>query len=133
MLAIECMLKPHALSVHFSPMASSTILTLILVVASWPAFAEASKKFLVAESGPHGLNRKSFQEDIMNAMGSMLGCGGQATPVKLASIRATLTPMWNTLPKTHDRLVEGVLLGDPFLGSNRTPYQLHRKNVPRET
>ena len=114
-------------------MASSTVLTLILVVASWPAFAEASKKFLVAESGPHGLNRKSFQEDIMNAMGSMLGCGGQATPVKLASIRATLTPMWNTLPKTHDRLVEGVLLGDPFLGSKRTPYQLHRKNVPRET
>merc|ERR1719440_354980 len=33
-------------------------------------------------------------------MGSMLGCGGQADPEHVKAIRATLTPMWRTLPKT---------------------------------
>merc|ERR1719409_571417 len=36
----------------------------------------------------------------MNAMGSMLGCGGQADSEQVAAITATLTPMWRTLPKT---------------------------------
>merc|ERR1719183_978581 len=40
----------------------------------------------------------------MNAMGSMLGCGGQADRKQVADIRAILTPMWRTLPKTSGRV-----------------------------
>merc|ERR1719181_484688 len=34
----------------------------------------------------------------------MLGCGGQATAKKVASIRKTLEPMWRTIPKVSDRV-----------------------------
>merc|ERR1719446_1219209 len=37
-------------------------------------------------------------------MGSMLGCGGQADPEHAASVKATLTPMWRTLPKNSGRI-----------------------------
>merc|ERR1719171_948831 len=37
-------------------------------------------------------------------MGPMLGCGGQATAKKVASIRKTLEPMWRTIPKVSDRV-----------------------------
>jgi hypothetical protein len=47
---------------------------------------------------------KAFKEDIMNAMGSMLGCGGQASAEHIADIRRVLTPMWQTLPKSYDRI-----------------------------
>merc|ERR1719265_3014066 len=40
----------------------------------------------------------------MNAMGSMLGCGGQADAAHVSSIKAVLTPMWRTLPKNYDRI-----------------------------
>lgn len=40
----------------------------------------------------------------MNAMGSALGCGGEANPQKLASIRAAIKPMWRTLPKSNERI-----------------------------
>merc|ERR1719409_263844 len=34
----------------------------------------------------------------------MLGCGGQADPEHISAIRASLTPMWRTLPKTSGRI-----------------------------
>merc|ERR1719326_108196 len=40
----------------------------------------------------------------MNAMGSMLGCGGQPDREQVKGIKASLTPMWRTLPKTNDRI-----------------------------
>jgi len=40
----------------------------------------------------------------MNAMGSMLGCGGQHDPEEVAAITSALTPMWRTLPKTNGRI-----------------------------
>merc|ERR1719440_2700336 len=40
----------------------------------------------------------------MNAMGSILGCGGEADPRQIAAIKASLTPMWRTLPKTNGRI-----------------------------
>jgi len=40
----------------------------------------------------------------MNAMGSMLGCGGQASPSHVADITRVLTPMWQTLPKSYERI-----------------------------
>merc|ERR1719375_904521 len=40
----------------------------------------------------------------MNAMGSMLGCGGRPDPEHSFAVMATLTPMWRTLPKTSGRV-----------------------------
>lgn len=40
----------------------------------------------------------------MNAMGSMLGCGGEHDPKDVAAITLALTPMWRTLPKTKGRI-----------------------------
>merc|ERR1719484_422870 len=40
----------------------------------------------------------------MNAMGSMLGCGGRPDPEHSFAVMATLTPMWRTLPKTAGRI-----------------------------
>merc|ERR1719440_2186327 len=34
----------------------------------------------------------------------MLGCGGEASAAKVASIRKALEPMWHTLPKSYDRI-----------------------------
>merc|ERR1719247_2828441 len=50
------------------------------------------------------LNRNTFRAEIVNAMGSMLGCGGQPDPEHINAIKATLTPMWRTLPKTSGRI-----------------------------
>merc|ERR1719321_987966 len=62
----------------------------------------ASGKFLHGDGS--SLNRNAFQNEIMNAMGSMLGCGGQPDQDHIKSIKATLTPMWRTLPKTSGRV-----------------------------
>merc|ERR1719261_1404937 len=40
----------------------------------------------------------------MNAMGSILGCGGEADQGQIAGIKAVLTPMWRTIPKTDGRI-----------------------------
>merc|ERR1719198_891526 len=40
----------------------------------------------------------------MNAMGSMLGCGGQPDRGQIKAITSVLTPMWRTLPKSYDRI-----------------------------
>merc|ERR1719262_1084396 len=37
-------------------------------------------------------------------MGSMLGCGGQPDPEHINAIKATIMPMWRTLPKTSGRV-----------------------------
>jgi len=50
------------------------------------------------------LSGKAFREEVMNAMGSMLGCGGQHDPKEVAAITSALTPMWRTLPKTNGRI-----------------------------
>merc|ERR1740138_927845 len=34
----------------------------------------------------------------------MLGCGGEASPEKVALIQKKLEPMWRTLPKTYGRI-----------------------------
>jgi hypothetical protein len=65
----------------------------------------ASKKFL-AEDPEHHISVKAFRQDILSAMDSMLGCGGQVGPERIASIRSMLVPMWHTLPKiaSSDRI-----------------------------
>jgi len=83
-------------------MAVSVILSIALGVISFSEPSRASPKFLADESLSGG---KTFNEEIMHAMSSMLGCGGAASPEKIASIHQTLGPMWRTLPKTSaDRI-----------------------------
>lgn len=54
-----------------------------IVLVLGPLSAEATKSFLAPDSSKHSsLTKKAFQADIMNAMGSMLGCGGEASPQK---------------------------------------------------
>merc|ERR1719183_775527 len=40
----------------------------------------------------------------MNAMGSMLGCGGQADERQIKAATAIVVPMWDTMPKTNGRI-----------------------------
>jgi len=77
-------------------------LTLAIVGLLAPAPAQASNNFL--ESSHHAVSNETFQDDIINAMGSMLGCGSQPSSQKLASIQNTLEPMWKTLPKKDSRI-----------------------------
>jgi len=62
----------------------------------------ASSKFL-SDNG-NSPSAKAFREEIMNAMGSILGCGGHADQKDIAAIRAVVKPMWHTMPKTNDRI-----------------------------
>merc|ERR1719162_2843635 len=73
----------------------------LIVLSCGPQTSLASSKFLHDQGG---LSAKAFRDEVMNAMGSMLGCGGQADPREVAAIRASLTPMWRTLPKTSGRI-----------------------------
>jgi hypothetical protein len=74
----------------------------LLTVSCGPQAVLGSNAFLSDKGG--SLSSKAFQAEIMNAMGSMLGCGGQADREQVAAITATLTPMWRTLPKTSGRI-----------------------------
>jgi hypothetical protein len=78
------------------------MLAAILFAAHSPQLVLASSKFL--HDNGASLGSKAFEQDILSAMGSMLGCGGEADPQNVASITATLTPMWRTLPKTSGRI-----------------------------
>merc|ERR1719316_902544 len=62
----------------------------------------ASNKFLSEHAA--SVSGKAFKEDIMNAVGSMLGCGGEADPGHVAAMRSVMMPMWRTLPKTQGRI-----------------------------
>jgi len=81
---------------------ASYIIFLICALSHGPQCALGSNAFL-SDKGT-SLNGKAFREEVMNAMGSMLGCGGQHDPKEVAAITSALTPMWRTLPKTNGRI-----------------------------
>lgn len=89
-------------------MTARVILILILAVTCWPSAAQASNNFLAFDSKHprHRDDAKAFQEDILDAMTSMLGCGGEATPEKMALVIKTLKPMWRTMPKTSSGRID---------------------------
>jgi len=87
-------------------MAVSAILVITLA-ASWTTPTQGSNsKFLTSPHHRTSLSSLVFEEDVMNAMGSMLGCGGQASPEKQASIRSTLSPMFRTMKKTSSGRID---------------------------
>jgi hypothetical protein len=75
---------------------------LAIALICGPQSVLGSSAFLDKEGG--SLNRKAFQEELMDAMGSMLGCGGEADKEKVNEVKATLMPMWRTLPKTNGNI-----------------------------
>jgi len=75
---------------------------LLLTVALMPSPGDCSSKFLSDKGG--SVNEKAFRDEIMNAMGSILGCGGEADQGQIAAIKAVVMPMWRTIPKTQDRV-----------------------------
>jgi len=75
---------------------------MILAIAFSSEPCNGSSKFLSDHGG--SLDEKAFRDEIMNAMGSILGCGGQADQRQLANIQAVVNPMWRTMPKTNGRI-----------------------------
>jgi len=75
---------------------------MIFLVSVGPVPCDGTGAFLSLHEGE--ASEKAFQDDIMNAMGSILGCGGQADPSHIAAIQAVVTPMWRTMPKTNGRI-----------------------------
>lgn len=84
---------------------SFRILFTSIVILAICIAAHGSNKFLAHESNSlEAVNKKAFQDDIINAMGPMLGCGGEASPEKVALIQKKLEPMWRTFPKNYGRI-----------------------------
>jgi hypothetical protein len=82
---------------------SSMVSFVLLITLSCSPYAALGSSAFLADKGG-SLNRNAFREEIMNAMGSMLGCGGEADPEQVTAITAALTPMWRTLPKNYERI-----------------------------
>jgi hypothetical protein len=81
-------------------MACRNICLTILTVASLLVICESSSKFLSEKK----VDEKAFNAEIMNAMGSILGCGGEADKGHIAAIKSVVMPMWHTMPKTQNRI-----------------------------
>jgi len=74
----------------------------ILAIGWMPESCDCSNKFL--SERPTSATEKAFKDEIMNAMGSVLGCGGEAEQGHVAAIKAAVTPMWRTISKTNGRI-----------------------------
>jgi hypothetical protein len=80
---------------------------MIVFVATFAAciVPACSKGFLVERAELRGVNTERFEEEVVSAMGSMLGCGDPVDKDHLAAVQAAIAPMWRTLPKNaYDRV-----------------------------
>jgi len=75
---------------------------ILIVLALFSVPCECSSAFLSNHGG--SLSEKAFRDDIMNAMGSVLGCGGEADKAHIDAIKAVVMPMWRTIPKTQNQI-----------------------------
>jgi len=75
---------------------------LLIALALFSVPCDCSSAFLSGKGGK--LSEKAFRDDIMNAMGSVLGCGGEADQAHIDSILSAVMPMWRTMPKTQNRI-----------------------------
>jgi len=76
--------------------------TILLTLAFVCVPCDCSSAFLSAKKG--SLSESAFRDDIMNAMGSVLGCGGEADAAHIQKIKSVVKPMWQTMPKAQDRI-----------------------------
>lgn len=77
---------------------------IILALALFSVPCACSNAFLSSKAG--SLTKKAFQDDIMNAMGSVLGCGGEADPIQISAIKSVVMPMWHTIPKIQNHMID---------------------------
>jgi len=77
----------------------TVIIALAMAFGAGPC--HGSSAFLTQKGS---VNEKAFRDDIMNAMGSILGCGGQPDKSRIEAVRMAVKPMWQTMPKSNDRI-----------------------------
>jgi len=70
----------------------------IIVAVLISCFESMRAERFLADQGQK-LDRKAFGLDLQNAMGSLMGCGGEVSGERLSAINKAMEPMWNTLPK----------------------------------
>jgi len=76
----------------------------ILVIGLLLGVCDCSSKFL--HEKPASATDQAFKDEIMNAMGSLLGCGGEADQGHVAAVRNIMMPMWQTIPKAHGNRID---------------------------
>jgi len=76
----------------------------ILVIGLLLGVCDCSSKFL--HEKPASATDQAFKDEIMNAMGSVLGCGGEADQGHVAAVRNIMMPMWHTIPKAHGNRID---------------------------
>mmetsp|Transcript_120859 Transcript_120859/g.189573 ORF Transcript_120859/g.189573 Transcript_120859/m.189573 type:complete len:652 (-) Transcript_120859:31-1986(-) len=70
----------------------------------YSAWVDPSEEMQADNFGEGFLSKNSFKAELVHAVGSMLGCGGQPDKDHVNAVKAILTPMWRTLPKTSGRV-----------------------------
>jgi len=75
------------------------VILLTLAFVSVPC--DCSNAFLAHKTS---LSEDAFRSEIINAMDSVLGCGGEADPAHIEKIKSVVTPMWHTIPKVQDQI-----------------------------
>jgi len=76
----------------------------VLVIGLLLGVCDCSSKFL--HERPASASNQAFKDEIMNAMGSVLGCGGEADQGHVAAVRNIMMPMWLTIPKAHGSRID---------------------------
>jgi len=71
---------------------------------AYSAWVDPSEEREADNFGEGFLSKANFKAELVHAVGSMLGCGGQPDPAHVQSVKSVLTPMWRTLPKTSGRV-----------------------------
>jgi len=90
---------PEAMATH-STAYSFAVFGILALLQLGPV--DCSNAFLSSRGG--ALTEEAFRDDIMNAMGSVLGCGGEADKAHIETIKSVVMPMWRTIPKTKERI-----------------------------
>jgi len=81
------------------------VMLLVLGVRSCAGSANLGRGSLRAS-----LNASSLQSDLKSAMGEIMGCGGNADEKHLQELEASLTRLWQTLPKNSGGNVDRQML-----------------------
>jgi len=71
---------------------------------AYSAWVDPEEEKAADNFGEGFLSKANFKAELVHAVGSMLGCGGQPDKDHVQSVKSTLTPMWRTLPKTAGRI-----------------------------
>jgi hypothetical protein len=71
---------------------------------AYSAWVDPIEEMQADSLGEGFLSKINFKAELSHAVGSMLGCGGKPDTDHIKAVKAILTPMWRTLPKTSGRV-----------------------------